>query len=342
MQDKRYKHMGEDQLKKVAVVFNGGTISMKVDPKLKAAVPSLTGEEIMNLVTGIEDYANVESFQFSSFPSPHMTPQIMMDLAKLIRELTLKDFDGVVVTHGTDTLEETAYLVDLTVRTNKPIVFTGSMRSGSELGYDGPSNLAAAICTAASEQSRGRGVLVCLNGELNTAAEVTKANSMALNAFRTPTYGPVGIVDNNQVIFYRQTQNHESHEIDHLEDRVALIKTCTGMDSSFVNFALDQGYVGIVLEAMGRGNIPPQMVQGVRRAIEMDVPVVIVSRCFEGRVFDSYGYPGGGRNLRELGVILGDNLNGQKARIKLMVALSATDDMSTLREWFERDLYNER
>lgn len=314
---------------------------MKVDPKLKAAVPSLTGEEIMTLVTGIEDYAKVDSFQFSSFPSPHMTPEIMMDLAKLIRELTLGDYDGVVVTHGTDTLEETAYLVDLTVNTRKPIVFTGSMRSGSELGYDGPSNLAASICTAASDKSKGRGVLVCLNGELNTASEVTKANSMALNAFRTPTYGPVGIVDNNQVIFYRQTLRHESHEIDHLESRVALIKTCTGMDSAFLDFCLDRGDRGIVIEAMGRGNIPPQMVAGVRRAISQGVAVVIVSRCFEGRVFDSYGYPGGGRNLRELGVILGDNLNGQKARIKLMVALSATEDLTTVKEWFERDLYSE-
>ena len=329
-------------MNKVAVIFNGGTISMKVDPKLRAAVPSLTGEEIMNLVTGIEDYALVESFEFSSFPSPHMTPEIMMDLAKLIRELAQRDFAGIVVTHGTDTLEETAYLVDLTVATDKPIVFTGSMRSGSELGYDGPANLAASICTAASDASRGRGVLVCINGELNTASEVTKANSMALNAFRTTTYGPVGIVDNNQVIFYRNTVRHETHEIDQLNSKVALIKTCTGMDSSFIDFCIDQGYEGIVIEAMGRGNIPPQMVAGVRHAIEASIPVVIVSRCFEGRVFDSYGYPGGGRNLRDLGVILGDNLNGQKARIKLMVALSATQDMTTLREWFEKDLYQPR
>lgn len=329
-------------MNKVAVIFNGGTIAMKVDPKLKAAVPSLTGEEIMTLVTGIEAYAEVESFQFSSAPSPHMTPAIMMDLAKLVRRLVQEDYAGVVVTHGTDTLEETAYLIDLTVKTNKPIVFTGSMRSGSELGYDGPANLAASICTAAAPESRNRGVLVCLNGELNTAAEVTKANSMALNAFRTPTYGPVGIVDNNQVIFYRNTLRHETHEIEALNSKVALIKTCTGMDSSFLDFCLAEGYEGIVIEGMGRGNIPPQMVPGVRRAIDSGVPVVLVSRCFEGRVFDSYGYPGGGRNLRQLGIILGDNLNGQKARIKLMVALSATHDMATLREWFERDLYQPR
>ena len=327
-------------LKKVAVVFNGGTISMKVDPKLKAAVPSLTGEEIMSLVTGIEDYAKVESFYFSSFPSPHMTPHIMMDLAHLIRELTARDFDGVVVTHGTDTLEETAYLVDLTVKTDKPVVFTGSMRSGSELGYDGPSNLAAAICTAASPTSRGRGVLICLNGELNTASEATKANSMALNAFRTPTFGPVGIVDNNMVIFYRSSVRHECHEIDELVSEVALIKSCSGMDSSFINFAIGRGDKGIVIEAMGRGNIPPEMVPGVQNAIKAGIPVVIVSRCYEGRVYDTYGYPGGGKHLRNIGVILGDNLNGQKARIKLMVALSAAPNLTIVKDWFEKDLYS--
>lgn len=329
-------------MKKVAVIFNGGTISMKVDPKLKAAVPSLTGEEIMAGVTGIEEFASVDSFEFSELPSPHMTLPIMMELVLKIRDCLSKDYVGVVVTHGTDSLEETAYLADLTLNTDKPVVFTGSMRSGSELGYDGPSNLAAAICTAASEESKGRGVLVCLNGEINLAQEVTKTNSMALNAFQTPIYGPVGIVDNNQVIFYRNATRHESHQIERLEDRVGLIKTCSGMDSGILHYYLDRGMKGLVIEAMGRGNIPPAMVEGVERAIAENVPVVIVSRCYEGRVYDSYGYPGGGRQLRKLGAILGESLNGQKARIKLMVAISATKDMETLRDWFEKDLYLNR
>lgn len=326
-------------MKKVAVIFNGGTISMKIDPKLHAAVPSLTGEEIMSLVTGIESYANVESFNFSSNPGPHMTPEIMLELSKMIRDLLNKDYDGVVVTHGTDTLEETAYLTDLTVNSDKPVVFTGSMRSGSELGYDGPSNLAQAICTAASDNARGRGVLVCLNGELNTAAEVTKANSMALNAFRTPTFGPVGIVDNNMVIFYRDTERLVGHEIENIVSNISLIKSCVGMDSSMIDFLISRGDAGIVIEAMGRGNLPPKMVPGIRRAIESGIPVVIVSRCFEGRVLDTYGYAGGGKTLRNQGVIFGDNLNGQKARIKLMVALSYTRDMNVVKEWFEKDLY---
>lgn len=327
-------------MKKIAVIFNGGTISMKVDPKLKAAVPTLTGEEIMSMVTGIEGYAQIESHTFSALPSPQVTPEMMLELSKFIGEfVSREDIDGVVVTHGTDTLEETAYLVDLTLSTNKPVVFTGSMRSGSELGYDGPSNLAASICTAISDEACGRGVLVCFNGDLNCASEVTKANSMALNAFRTPNFGPIGMVDNNKVLFYRNSINKEGVAIESIESRVALIKCAAGMDSRYIDFCINQGDKGIVLEAMGRGNIPPQMVKGVKTAIEKGIPVVVVSRCFEGRVFESYGYEGGGKQLRNLGVIFGDTLPGQKARIKLMVALSATKDRERIKMAFERERY---
>ncbi|MBO1263747.1 asparaginase [Proteiniclasticum sp. SCR006] len=329
-------------MKKIIVIFNGGTISMKVDPKIKAAVPSLTGEEIMHMVTGIEKHAEVISYNFSSFPSPHMTLEKMMELRAFTLKVIQDDQpDGVVITHGTDTLEETAFLFDLTIDTEIPIVFTGAMRSGSELGYDGPSNLAQSIVTASSKESRNRGVLVCLNGELNAAQEVTKTNSLSLNAFRTPTFGPLGIVDNNRVIYYRSNDIRQVHDIDHLVSNVELVKTVAGMDSSYLKFLVDKGTKGIVIEAFGRGNVPPQMVEGIRYALSQKVHVVIVSRCYEGRVFGSYGYEGGGKHLRNMGVIFGDALPGQKARIKLMVALSIYDDPEDVREWFEKDLYLE-
>lgn len=328
-------------MKKVAIVFNGGTISMKVDPRIKAAVPSLTGEEIMSMVTGIEKYADIESHNFSMLPSPHMTPEIMLDLSKFIQKLLdREDISGVVVTHGTDSLEETAYLVDLTISSIKPVVFTGSMRSGSELGYDGPSNLAESICTAISDESKNRGVLVCLNGQLNCASEVTKSNSMSLNAFKTPNFGPIGIVDNNRVIFYRNNIKKQTMSIKELDSKVALIKCASGMDSGVINYYISEGNRGIVVEAMGRGNIPPLMVEGIENAIDKGIAVVIVSRCFEGRVFDSYGYHGGGKELRNLGVIFGDNLPGQKARIKLLVSLSYTKDLDEVKDIFEKSLYN--
>ncbi|GAB6169992.1 asparaginase [Clostridium carnis] len=321
-------------MRKIAVIFNGGTISMKVDERLKAAVPSLTGEEIMSMVTGIEDFAEVESYSFSSMPSPHMTIEKMFELSKFVEKIVERDdIDGVVITHGTDTLEETAYLLDLTLKTEKVVVVTGAMRSSSELGYDGPFNLASSICTAISDDAKGRGVLVCFNGELNSASEVTKANSMSLNAFVTPNFGPIGIVDNNKVIFYRKVKKIKSYNIDKIKCDVALIKCVAGMDSAYIDFAIERKFKGVVIEAMGRGNVPPLMVDGIKRCISLNIPVLIVSRCYEGRVYESYGYEGGGKMLKDLGVIFGDTLPGQKARIKLILALSSKDEINLKEEF---------
>lgn len=329
-------------MKKVAVIFNGGTITMKVDPKIQAAVPTLTGEEIMSMVTGIEDFATIESYTFSKLPGPHMTPEIMLDLSKYITSLlNREDITGVVVTHGTDSLEETAYLLDLTINSEKPVIITGSMRNSSELGYDGPANLAASICTAISDEAKNRGVLVCFNDELHCASEVTKANSMSLNAFQTPSFGPIGIVDNNEVIFYRESTKKQHFNIEKVESNVDLIKCVTGMDSRLVDFCVKNGDKGLIIEGMGRGNIPPKMVEGIKNAIMNNVAVVIVSRCYQGRVLDSYGYHGGGKELRNLGIIFGDNLPGQKARIKLMLALSVTNDLEEVRKIFEEGLYKD-
>lgn len=327
-------------MKKVAVVFNGGTITMKVDPKLKAAIPTLSGEEIMSMVTGIEDYTEIETYTFSSLPSPHVTPELMMDLSKYIKKLLdREDIVGVVTTHGTDTLEETAYFLDLIIDSQKPVIVTGSMRNSSELGYDGPANLSASICTAMSPKAKGRGVLVCLNDELNCASEVTKEHSMHLNTFKSPEFGPIGVVDNNEAIFYRDNLNKQKILTDRIEPRVDLIKSAAGMDGKLIDFCVKEGAKGIVIEAMGRGNIPPKMTEAVDRAIKNGVVVVLVSRCFKGRVLDSYGYLGGGKGLRESGVIFGDRLPGQKARIKLMLALGKTENKEQIREIFEQDLY---
>ena len=330
-------------MKKVAVIFNGGTISMTVDPRIKAAVPTLSGEDIMSMVTGIENYAEIESHTFSNLPGPHVTPDIMMELSKYVKGfLDRDDICGVVVTHGTDSLEETAYLLHLTIDNPKPVIVTGSMRNSSELGYDGPANLAASICTVISEESRNRGVLVCFNDELNCAAEVTKSHSMHLNTFESPEFGPIGIIDNNEVIFYRDSLKKEHIMTEVIENKVDLIKVCAGMNSKLIDFCVKEGAKGLVIEAMGRGNIPPEMAEGIKIAIKKGVAVVMVTRCFRGRVLDSYGYPGGGKELRNSGVIFGDSLPGQKARIKLMLALGMTTNIEQIETMFESGLYKSR
>lgn len=314
---------------------------MKIDRELNAAVPSMSEDEMMSMISGTSLNVNIESYTFSSLPSPHITPKLMFELSKLISELVNReDIDGVVVTHGTDTLEETCYMINLTVNTDKPIVFTGSMRNGSELGYDGPSNLADSIRTAASKEARKRGVLVCFNGNLNSASEVTKANSMVLNAFRTPTFGPIGIVDDEKVLFYREESKEEGLRLESINKDVAIIKCAAGMDSKFIDYAVSLGYHGIVIEALGRGNVPPTMVSKIENALNKGIPVVLTSRCYEGRVCDSYGYLGGGKQLKNLGVIFAENLPSQKARIKLIVLLSANKDKEYIKYSFEKDRYS--
>ncbi len=326
---------------KVAVIFTGGTISMSVDPRIGAAIPSLSSQEILSLVTNIDRYAEIETINFSKLPGPQMDLTLMLNLRALVVEtLDRYDIAGVVITHGTDTLEETAYLLDLSIQSSKPIVVVGAMRNSSELGYDGPSNLAAAVCTAISPHAVNKGVLVVMNNEVNAASEVTKFNTLSLDTFKSLEFGPLGIVDNDELIFHRAIVNRQQIVTDQLETRVELIKSAAGMDSSLIKYCVDRGSKGIVIEAMGRGNVPPTMLEGIIYALEKQVAVVITSRCPTGRVLDSYGYEGGGRHLRNLGVILGGDLPGQKLRIKLMLALSVTDDPKELRDIIEGRQYH--
>jgi L-asparaginase len=327
-------------LPKVAIVFTGGTISMKVDPRLAAAIPALSNQEIMSMVTNIDKIADIEMVDFSRLPGPHMTPEHIWELTQLVKSLVMRDdIKGVVVTHGTDSLEETAYFLDLNILTEKPIVVVAAMRNGSELGYDGPSNLSSAICTAVSEQAKQKGVLIVMNNEVNSAAEATKTHTMSLDTFKSMEFGPLGIVDNDEVIFYRDIIKHHHIPANRFEPQVHLLKTAIGMNSLLIHFLIDHGAKGLVIEAMGRGNVPPEMVPGIERAIQSGIKVIIVSRCPMGRVLGSYGYEGGGKHLRDLGVIFGSNLNGQKARVKLMLALGLTDDPDVVQSIFEKDFY---
>lgn len=326
-----------EKMKKIVVVFTGGTISMKIDERLAAAIPAMSSQEIMSMVTNVDKIAHIESFNFGSYPGPHMTPELIWTLTKDVETLIHReDVDGIVITHGTDSLEETAYFLDLYLKSKKPIVFVAAMRNNSELGNDGPANLSAAICTAASEQSKNKGVLIVLNNEVNSAREATKTHTMSLDTFKSPEFGPLGIVDNSEVIYYRDILQHDHIPCDQYEPQVVLIKSCVGLDSSYMNFAIDQGAKGFVIEAMGRGNLPPSMLPGIERATALGLPIVLVSRCPKGRVLDSYGYPGAGKTLRDLGVIFGFSLNGQKARIKLMLALGKTKDVDEIRALFEK------
>lgn len=279
---------------------------------------------------------HLEHHYFSMKPSPSMQIIDMFNLANLIDDKLSDDqIDGVVITHGTDTLEETAYFLDLFLETKKPVVITGSMRNFSELGYDGLSNLVSSILVASSVESLDRGVLVVMNDEINAAAEVTKSHTLALDTFKSLEFGPIGIIDQDTVLYYRQT-HHKQFFIrpKHIIEPVELIKVVAGSSSVLLNLLIDHGVKGIVIEALGRGNVPPAMIPGISKAINLGIPVVLTSRCPMGRVLDTYGYEGGGHHLKQMGVMFAENINGQKARILLLLALSENTSVESIRKYF--------
>jgi len=324
---------------KVCIIFTGGTISMDLDKEIGAAVPALSGEQILSMVSNKDKLSEIEVVDFCKIPGPHMTIDKLLELKKRIQEiLNREDISGVIVTHGTDTLEETAYFLDLTLKHEKPIVVVGSMRNISELGYDGPSNLAAGICVATSDKAKNKGVLVVLNNEVNLASEVVKTNTSSLDTFKSP-YGTFGMVDENELIIYRNCTYRQYISTDVVERRVDIIQAALDMDARFIKSSVDSGAIGLIIEGMGRGNLPLKMLEGVKYALSKNVIVIIVSRCGSGRVFGSYGYEGGGKELSDIGAIMGGEMRGLKARIKLMLALGKTRDKNVIKALFKQEDY---
>ena len=314
---------------------------MRVDPALGAAVPALGGKEILATVDHLDPSIRIRTYDFGQYPGPHMTPAIMWDLAHLVRRfLADPAIDGVVITHGTDTLEETAYFLELLIDSPKPVVFTGSMRNASELGYDGPANLRDAIAVAACPAAQGLGVLVCLNEQILAASEATKTHTEEAGTFQSPNFGPLGIVDMGKVLLYRRPIFRRHVPATQLVGPIDLFKMYTGADDRFLRYAVDTGARGLVIEALGRGNVPPAVVPGIAYAREKGLPVVLTSRALRGRVLDAYGYEGAGKRLRQLGVIFADHLNSQKARLKLMLVLGVTGDPAEIRSFFEEGRYD--
>jgi L-asparaginase len=319
------------------MIFTGGTISMVMDEATGAARPALSGEEIVARVPELRGVATVAVEDFGMHPGPHMGPERMLALAGAVSAALTRGVAGVVVTHGTDTLEETAFLLDLALAGERPVVLTGAMKTASDVLWDGPANLLGACRVAADPAAGARGVLVVLDGKVHAAREVTKTDTEAAGSFRSPRTGPIGSVDPDGVFFHARPERREGRgPIARLETRVDLIAAAVGSDDRLLRASLDSGARGIVITAFGRGNVPPGLLPGIRAAIAGGVPVVIATRCATGRVGPSYGYDGGGQMLRALGCILSAALPPAKARLLLMVLLGGGASPLALRAAFER------
>jgi L-asparaginase len=322
--------------KKVTIIFTGGTIAMGVDPETGGAVPLLSGEELMNGLPDLKGVAAVDVVNFCNKPGPHIRPDDVLELGRTIREIfERRAAEGVVITHGTDTLEETAYELDLLLPSDQPVVVTGAMRTGSMISADGPANLFNAVLTAADEEARGKGVLVVFNNEIHLARDVTKASATQLNAFRSPLFGPVGLIYGRSVQFVRPGGLRESIPVEKVSAQVELIKFALGMSTLLLDAVRDSEIDGVVIEGAGVGHVSPEVAQAIRRIVETGKPVVLTSRCYESLVTeDNYAFVGSEKYLRESGAIPAPGLNGPKARIKLILALSRTRDVNQIKDIF--------
>jgi L-asparaginase len=316
----------------VVVVSTGGTIASRFDPLQGKVVAARSGEDLLEMVPRAKDIADIEVENFCNIGSYQLSPDIAFRLVRRIDEiLDRPDVMGVVVTHGTDTMEETCYLADLLVASEKPIVFTGAQRSSDDPDSDGPRNLLNAIRAAASPLARGLGAMICFNDELHAARDVTKVHTARVQTFQSYDHGMLGEIDGNQVIIYRKPTLRRMFQIPKLEERVDLILLVLGIDARYIDASIQSKAAGIVLEAFGRGNANTVIVDGVRRAVNNGIPVIVTSRCPAGRVAPIYG-GGGGKDLEEVGAIFAGDLSGVKARILLMVLLADPHARLQLRE----------
>lgn len=317
-------------MKRILLLHTGGTISMSTDQRTGAVKPS--GEHPLHQYSQLfEENLKIVEEDIFQLPSPHVTPHDMLSLQQRLLKAVEEDiFDGAVITHGTDTLEETAYFLDLTLDTPFPIVLTGAMRPVDELGSDGVSNLQNAIWTSLSMDARDKGVLVVMNEEIHTARYVTKTHTTNVATFRTPTFGPIGIVSKHEVRFFQKLVYNETFPISTADKNVCLLTAYAGMDSTLFDALNETDLDGLVIEALGAGNMPPASLPGLKKILEKNIPVVITSRAFNGIAQDIYAYTGGGKHLKELGAIFAPGLSGPKARIKLLVLLEQNLDVEEM------------
>ena len=317
-------------IKRIVVITTGGTIAMKRDEAAGGAVPTLAGQDFLSMLPA--GLAEIEIEEHCHLPSAHFTLDTVWTLRERVAAaLARPDVDGVVVAHGTDVMEESAYLLDLTVPGDKPMVLTGAMRTASDLGYEGYANLAAAVRVATDDEACGLGALVVMDDEIHAARFVTKTHTLSLATFKSPDFGPLGRVDGDRVVV-AQRVTRSLVECEAWEPDVVLIKLAVGMDEGLLKYVLGQGTKGVVLEALGGGRVPPWWLPAIRGAVESGVAVVIASRCLSGRMWDGYGYAGAYKELRGLGALFADGLNGQKARIRLMCVLGAAETAGEVAE----------
>ncbi|MFT4933282.1 MAG: L-asparaginase [Natronomonas sp.] len=322
---------------RIRVLSTGGTIASTRNGR-EGATPERSGEALVEAVPDLEAHADVSVEEVARAPSFDLDFATLFDLRDAIEEAAAEGVDGVVVTHGTDTMEESAYFVDLTCEADVPVAFTGAQRRPDEVGADGPANLLAAVRAASHDRLIGAGgTYVVFDEEVHAAQDVTKVHTSKLGAFRSPERGPIAALTRDGVRFFREPGTRTgTYSPDPPLPDVRMIKSGVGVSADAVEAALADEVAGIVLEGTGLGNATAAIGDAVGTAIDAGTPVVVTSRCHAGAVGPVYGSPGGGATLAERGAIFAGDLPAHKARIKLALVL-ATAPSDGVRDAFRDD-----
>jgi L-asparaginase len=319
----------DNELPRVKFLATGGTIATRGGTRL-------TAEEVLQLVPGLGRYARPEPEQFANVASTALTLDQWLGLARRVNEVFDADpgLAGAVITSGTDSLEELAYFLHLTVKTSKPVVVVGAMRNAGAPGYEGPANLLDAFRVAATPESRGKGVLVVLNDEINSAREVTKTDALRLQTFQSRSYGILGVVDPDRVVYYREALKRHTAKSEFdlagvtVLPRVDIMMFYQGASSDLLQASVDAGAKGVVIAVAGADLTGGSLAAGITYAERQGVVVVAATRTGSGRIAALSG-----NRLRE-GMIGGEDLTPLKARILLMLALTKTHSTGDIQRMF--------
>jgi L-asparaginase len=308
----------------IHLLFTGGTISMQRDDAAGGNVPAHNGDALVAMAPGIERIAPLRVEDWARMPAGHLDQDRLWALRERVCAIAeSSEVTGIVVTHGTDVLEETAYLLDRTLDPRVPIAITGAMRTSSDPGWDGPRNLRDAVAVAASPDSRGRGALVVFNGEVFAGHAAAKTHATDVAAFSAPHGSALGRVAEGRVTFASPPgERRRRVAAAKLDARVALVPAVVGDDGRMLDLARPV-HDGLIVEAFGSGNVPPGMVAAIARWLEDGKPVVLASRCLFGEVTPVYAFDGGGARLVAMGVVPAGPRTAAQARMELTIALSA-------------------
>lgn len=328
------------EMPQIAMLTTGGTIAGQWDEAQGGVVPALSGEQLAGLTPGLRDIATLHIEPVANVDSSNMRPEVWLKLVARARYwLSRADIDGVVVTHGTDTLEETAYLLDLTVDSPKPVIVVGAQRPPGDRDSDAPRNLIDAVRVATSPEAVGKGTLVVMNGQINAAREVTKTSTTECEAFQSLEFGMLGVADLETVRFYRAPLRRRTLPWPQNArlPRVEIVMHYAGADGLLIRALLEKAHdlEGLVIAGTGLGQVGESMFEAIFEARRRGMPVVISTRVYTGRVIPMYGAKGGVGSLRSIGCVLADNLSPVKARILLMVALNHTRETPELQRCFD-------